>query len=165
MSEQQNDEPRPEPLRFFGTTWVDRGGGYWARRAAVALGSLAAAAAGAYVLRLAYEGLDIAETGSLIRTLMVVAFAVCSSLALTRTLNGFRRPHEPGEADSSWRAIKVVGFVGVLVAWFLRSLAEAPGEKLARAGYDRERELYERRRTSRTGNPAKKGARKRRKKR
>ncbi|MEV7413260.1 EamA/RhaT family transporter, partial [Streptomyces althioticus] len=43
--------PHPEPLRFFGTTWVDHSRGYAARRLGVAVGSLAAAAAACFVLR------------------------------------------------------------------------------------------------------------------
>ena len=37
--------PQPEPIRFFGTTWVDHDGGYGLRRVGVAVGSLAAAVA------------------------------------------------------------------------------------------------------------------------
>jgi hypothetical protein len=157
--------PRPEELRFFGTTWVSHSGSYWPRRVGVALGSLLAAAVGALVLRLAYQGLDVAGSGGIIRMLMVVGFAICSSLALTRTLSGFTRRREPAAdpaAERSLRSLIGIGFIGLLLAYFLRSLVEAPGEKLLRADYDRERELYERRRTTRTGNPARKKRKKKR---
>jgi hypothetical protein len=39
--------PRPEPIRFFGTTWLNHDNGYTARRIAVAAGSLTAAVASA----------------------------------------------------------------------------------------------------------------------
>ncbi|OSP37930.1 hypothetical protein B7767_36020, partial [Streptomyces sp. 13-12-16] len=58
--------PQPEPIRFFGTTWVDHSGGYTARRVGVAVGSLAAAAAACFVLRIAYDGLRIADVGSFV---------------------------------------------------------------------------------------------------
>ncbi|NEE46548.1 hypothetical protein G3M55_18235, partial [Streptomyces sp. SID8455] len=58
--------PQPEPIRFFGTTWVDHDGGYGLRRAGVAVGSLATAVAACFVLRFAYQGLEIAEVGSLV---------------------------------------------------------------------------------------------------
>ncbi|MFW6691763.1 hypothetical protein [Streptomyces sp. MAR4 CNX-425] len=154
--------PPPEPLRFFGTTWVDRSGGYWGRRVAVAVLALALAAGGAFVLALSYNGLQLADSGGLVQLLMVVAFAVCSSLAFTRTLNGFSRPHDAGPADSSWRPIRVIGFVGVLLAYTVRSFVEAPGEGMLRTDYEDRLRQYERRRSARTGNPAKRKRRKRR---
>ncbi|WP_419996782.1 hypothetical protein [Streptomyces boninensis] len=150
--------PQPGPLRFFGTTWVDRGGAYWARRVGVGIGALVLAAFGAYVLRLAYEGLALSDSGSLLSILMVAAFAICSSMAFSRMITRFSRRPEPA-ADSgreaSMRPILGIGFVGVLLAYFFRNLLEAPGEKLHRQEYERELELYQRRRTTRTGNPAK----------
>lgn len=167
MSDNQQPEspdgaPLPEPLRFFGTTWVDRSGGYWVRRAGLAVLSLALAAGGAFVLALSYNGLQLANGGGLIQLLMIVAFAVCSSLAFTRTLNGFSSPHEAGPADSSFRPIRVIGFVGVLLAYTVRSFVEAPGEGMLRQDYEHRLERHARRRSSRTGNPAKRKRKKRR---
>ncbi|MCF6523704.1 hypothetical protein [Streptomyces sp. JJ36] len=153
--------PRPQPIRFYGTTWVDHSGGYAARRLGLGLGALALAAAGAFVLRLAYEGLALSDVGSWANILIVVAFALCSSMAFTRTLSGFTRgPEDPQTAEDaarerSMRSILLIGFIGVLLAYALRSLVEAPGEKLHRAAYDRAVQRYERGRTTRTGNPAK----------
>ncbi|NLU68111.1 hypothetical protein [Streptomyces sp. HNM0574] len=159
--------PEPEPIRFYGTTWVDHSGGYPLRRLGLGLGALAAAVAGAFVLRLAYDGLAIADVGSWVTVLVVVAFAVCSSLAFSRTLGGYLRRDDDGAAaaDSSLRSVKAIGFIGVLAAYALRTVVEAPGEKLLRAEYEAELERYEKRRTSRTGNPAakrKRGGRTRR---
>ena len=77
--------PRPEPLRFFGTTWVDHGSGYTVRRIAAAVGSLAAAAASCLILGLAYQGLQIADTGAFVGVLVVAMFAICSALAFRHT--------------------------------------------------------------------------------
>ncbi|TVL92099.1 hypothetical protein [Streptomyces sp. SAJ15] len=159
-TEEDQGGPRPEPLRFFGTTWLRHDGGYAARRAGVALGSLAAAAAGAFVLRFAYQGVALSEAGGLVNVMLVAAFAICSAIGFRRTWEGFtRRPETPRDeaVERSMRSIKSIGFVGVLLAYFVRSLAEAPGEKLVRAEYEADRAAYERRRTSRTGNPAKAG--------
>ncbi|HCA87172.1 MAG TPA: hypothetical protein DEQ61_17850 [Streptomyces sp.] len=156
--------PRPEPLRFFGTTWVDRDGGYTLRRAGVTLVALAAAVTGALLLRFGYQGLAIAEVGGVISALVVVMFAACSALAFRSTWKGFTRRPEPNAdpaAARSLQSIKTIGFIGTLLAWFIRSLSEAPGEKLRRTEYERESELYERRRAARTGNPAARAAKKR----
>ncbi|MET9643971.1 hypothetical protein ACFZB6_12850 [Streptomyces syringium] len=149
--------PQPEPIRFFGTTWVDHDGGYALRRAGVAVGALAAAAAGAFVLRFGYEGLAVAEVGNLVNMLVVVAFAVCSALAFRRTWEGFQRRPDPAAdpaAEKSMRSILMIGFIGSLLAYFFRALREAPGERLHREEYEEARTRYERRRTTRTGNPA-----------
>ncbi|MGP4003292.1 hypothetical protein [Streptomyces sp. 8N706] len=154
---QQPVGPRPEPLRFFGTTWVDHDGYYGLRRAAVAAGSLAAAAAGAFVLRFGYEGLSIAAVSGVVSMLVVVMFAACSALAFRRTWEGFtRRPDRDTDTsvERSLQSVRMVGFIGVLLAWFFRALIEAPGEKLHRAEYERECELHDRRRAARAGNPA-----------
>ncbi|GGV82998.1 membrane protein [Streptomyces griseoloalbus] len=147
--------PRPEPIRFFGTTWVDHSGGYTARRVGVALGSLAAAAASCFVLRIAYQGLRIAEIGSFVTLLMVVMFAICSALAFRHTWSAFTTRPDPAR-QASLRGLLAIGFVGCLVAYFFRSLTEAPGEKLHRAEYETAREQYEKRTTRRSGNPSKK---------
>ncbi|MGW3206296.1 EamA/RhaT family transporter [Streptomyces sp. NPDC001135] len=147
--------PRPEPLRFFGTTWVDHDHGYAARRAGVAVGSLAAAVASCLVLRFAYEGIQIADTGSFVTVLIIAMFAICSALAFRNTWEGFGKRHDP-QRQASLRGLLAIGFVGSLLAYFFRSLTEAPGEKLHREEYEKTREEYARRASRRTGNPSKK---------
>ncbi|MBM7171951.1 EamA/RhaT family transporter [Streptomyces sp. G44] len=147
--------PQPEPLRFFGTTWLAHDRGYGARRAAVAVGSLLAAAAGCFVLRFAYEGLAIANVGTFVNLLVVVMFAMCSAIAFRRTWEGFTKRHDPA-SQASVRGLLTIGFVGVLLAHFFRSLTEAPGEQLHREEYERAREQYAKRTTRRTGNPSRK---------
>ncbi|MCW5254347.1 MULTISPECIES: EamA/RhaT family transporter [unclassified Streptomyces] len=147
--------PRPEPLRFYGTTWVGHDGGYAARRAGLALGSAVAAVAACLVLRFAYQGLRIAEVGGFVTGLTIVMFAVCSALAFGHTWGGYSQRPDP-ERRSSLRGLLAVGFVGSLCAYALRSLFEAPGEKLLRAEYETAREQYERRTARRSGNPRKK---------
>ncbi|GAA2289623.1 membrane protein [Streptomyces atrovirens] len=147
--------PRPEPIRFFGTTWVDHSGGYTGRRIGVAVGSLAAAAAACLVLRIAYDGLRIADVGSFVSLLMVVMFAICSSLAFRHTWSGFTTRPDP-DRQASLRGLLAIGFVGSLLAYFFRTFTEAPGEKLRRAEYDKARADYEKRTTRRSGNPSKK---------
>ncbi len=158
-----NDEheatgPRPEPIRFFGTTWVDHDGGYALRRVGAGLGALVAAAAGALVLRFGYEGLTIAKVGNLVNILVAVAFAVCTALAFRRTWEGFsRRPDPAGDAgaERSMQSMLLIGFIGSLLAYALRTLTEAPGEKLRRKEYEEAVARYERRRNR----PGKRGKR------
>ncbi|MET8580546.1 EamA/RhaT family transporter [Streptomyces collinus] len=147
--------PRPEPLRFFGTSWVDHDHGYAARRAGVAAGSLAAAAVSCLILNFAYEGIQIADSGAFVTVLVVVMFAICSALAFRNTWEGFGKRHDP-QRQATLRGLLAIGFVGSLLAYFFRSLSEAPGEKLHREEYDRAREEYARRTSRRTGNPSKK---------
>ncbi|MGW3358148.1 EamA/RhaT family transporter [Streptomyces bungoensis] len=147
--------PRPEPLRFFGTSWVDHDHGYPARRAAVAAGSLVAAVASCLVLRFAYEGIRIADSGPFVTGLIIAMFAICSALAFRNTWDGFGKRPDP-QRQASLRGLLAIGFVGSLLAYFFRSLTEAPGEKLHREEYEKAREEYERRTTRRTGNPSKK---------
>ncbi|MBV7700944.1 EamA/RhaT family transporter [Streptomyces sp. TRM70350] len=162
MSDDQNGTPdrptgggpRPEPLRFFGTTWVDHDHGYTARRIAASVGSLAAAAAACLTLRFAYEGIQLAETGSFVPLLVVVMFAVCSSLAFRHTWEGFTKRHDP-DRQSALRGLLAIGFVGSLLAYFFRSLIEAPGEKLHREEYETALHDHKKRTARRTGNPAK----------
>ncbi|WP_455362641.1 hypothetical protein [Streptomyces sp. SYSU K21746] len=146
--------PQPEAIRFFGTTWVGHDGGYGLRRAGVAAGALAAAVVGCLVLRFAYQGLEIAQVGEFVNLLVVVMFAVCSAIAFRKTWEGFTRRPAGTAADASLRSLKMIGFVGSLLAYFFRSLVEAPGEKLHRAEYEEAVVQYERRRGARTGNPA-----------
>ncbi|MEU5894096.1 EamA/RhaT family transporter [Streptomyces sp. NPDC047461] len=147
--------PRPEPIRFFGTTWVDHDNGYTARRIGAAAGSLAVAVGSCLVLRFAFQGLQIADIGSFVTLLMVVMFAICSALAFRHTWEGFTKRADP-DRQASLRGLLAIGFVGSLLAYFVRSLFEAPGEKLHREEYDNARKQYEKRTTRRTGNPSKK---------
>ncbi|MFJ2233713.1 EamA/RhaT family transporter [Streptomyces sp. NPDC087859] len=147
--------PRPEPIRFFGTTWVDHDNGYTARRIGAAAGSLAVAVGSCLVLRFAFQGLQIADIGSFVTLLMVVMFAICSALAFRHTWEGFTKRPDP-DRQASLRGLLAIGFVGSLLAYFVRSLFEAPGEKLHREEYDTARKQYEKRTTRRTGNPSKK---------
>ncbi|MEV7320224.1 EamA/RhaT family transporter [Streptomyces sp. NPDC093970] len=147
--------PRPEPLRFFGTSWVHHDDNYVLRRAGVAAGSLAAAAVSCLVLRLAYEGLQLADTGSFVTVLVVAMFAICSALAFRTTWDGFAKRLDP-ERQASLRGLLAIGFVGSLLAYFFRALTEAPGERLHRAEYQAAVQEHERRATRRTGNPSKK---------
>ncbi|MEU2439125.1 EamA/RhaT family transporter [Streptomyces rubradiris] len=152
---ERNDGPRPEPLRFFGTSWVGHDHGYAARRAGVAVGSLAAAAVSCLVLRLAYEGIRIADTGPFVTVLVIVMFVICSAFAFRNTWEGFGKRHDP-QRQASLRGLLTIGFVGSLLAYFVRSLVEAPGEKLHREEYEKAREAHARRTTRRTGNPSRK---------
>ncbi|WP_306192242.1 EamA/RhaT family transporter [Streptomyces sp. MK5] len=147
--------PRPEPLRFFKTSWVNHDDGYAARRAGVAVGSLLAAAAACFVLRFAYEGLQIAGSGAFVTLLVVVMFAVCSALAFRHTWDGFTKRPDP-ERQASLRGLLAIGFIGSLLAYFFRSLIEAPGESLHRREYQEARERHVRRAGRRSGNPSKK---------
>ncbi|MFG3347319.1 hypothetical protein ACGF1Z_19880 [Streptomyces sp. NPDC048018] len=141
--------PQPEELRFFGTTWVDHSGAYGLRRLGVAVGSLAAAVASCLVLRFAYEGLAIANVGGFVNALVVVMFAVCSAIAFRRTWDGFvRRPADPAR-EEALRSLKAIGFIGSLLAYFVRSLTEAPGERLLRAEYEEAVTRWEKRRSGR----------------
>ncbi|MFB8444329.1 hypothetical protein ACFC7A_35335 [Streptomyces niveus] len=146
--------PRPEPLRFFGTTWLAHDGGYTARRAAVAVGSLAAAVGACLLLRFAYQGLTIADASPFIGILVIVMFSVCSAIAFRKTWEGFSKRPVDRAREEQLRSLKGIGFIGSLVAYFLRSLTEAPGERLRRTEYETAVARYERRRTTRTGNPA-----------
>ncbi|MGW2783121.1 EamA/RhaT family transporter [Streptomyces populi] len=147
--------PRPEPLRFFGTTWVEHDGGYTGRRIGVAAGSAAAAVAACFVLRFAYQGLAIADVGTPVIVMVVLMFAVCTALAFGHTWESFSKRPDP-DRQASLRGLLTIGFVGSLLAYCFRSLSEAPGEKLHREEYEEARAQYTRRTTRRTGNPAKK---------
>ncbi|MGK5731287.1 hypothetical protein [Streptomyces sp. URMC 124] len=147
MSEEP-EGPQPEPIRFFGTTWVNHDGGYALRRVGAGVGALAAAAAGALVLRFGYEGLAIAKVGGLVNTMVVVAFAVCSALSFRRTWERFGRRPDPAadpHAERSMQSLMMIGFIGSLLAYALRTLKEAPGEQLHRREYEESVARYERR--------------------
>ncbi|MEW2622639.1 EamA/RhaT family transporter [Streptomyces sp. NPDC048106] len=147
--------PRPEPLRFFGTSWVNHDDGYTARRAGVAVGSLAAAVVSCLVLRFAYQGLQIADTGAFVTVLVVAMFAICTALAFGNTWAGFAKRHDP-QRQASLRGLLAIGFVGTLLAYFVRSLTEAPGERLHREEYEKARAEHALRTTRRSGDPSKK---------
>ncbi|MGP3686857.1 hypothetical protein ACTVZO_19475 [Streptomyces sp. IBSNAI002] len=146
--------PEPEPIRFFGTTWLNHDGGYGLRRAAVAAGSLVTAVAAAVLLRLSYEGLELGNVGPFLSISVVVLFAISSSIAFAKTWESFSRRPAPSSDEAALKGLKAIGFIGSLIAYFLRCLVEAPGEKLRRAEYERAVADFARRRSSRTGNPA-----------
>ncbi|WP_200309018.1 EamA/RhaT family transporter [Streptomyces adelaidensis] len=146
--------PRPEPIRFFGTTWLNHDGNYPARRAAVSAGALAAVAVSCLVLRLAYEGLQLAAVGGFVSIMVVIMFATCSALAFGHTWGSLTKRPDPAR-HSSLRGLLTIGFLGSLTAYFLRSLREAPTESLHREEYESARKQYARRTEKRTGNPAK----------
>ncbi|CAL9506524.1 hypothetical protein SUDANB120_03553 [Streptomyces sp. enrichment culture] len=146
--------PEPEPIRFFGTTWLHHDGGYALRRIAAGAGSIITAAAAAVLLRLSYEGLEIGDVGSFLNVSVVVLFAICSAIAFVKTWESFGRRPAPSSDEAALKGLKTIGFIGSLIAYFLRCFAEAPGEGLRRAEYERAVAEYERRRSSRTGNPA-----------
>ncbi|WUH91642.1 hypothetical protein OG900_17040 [Streptomyces sp. NBC_00433] len=127
--------PAPEDIRWFGTTWVDHDRGYGWRRAAAAVGSLLAAAAGAFVLRLGFQGLADAEIGTFVTAIAFVGFAVCSVLAFQRTWKSFSARRPAGQANDN-QSLYAIGFIGALLAYFVRSLTEAPGEALHRSEYE-----------------------------
>jgi hypothetical protein len=132
--------PAPESIRFFGTGWVAHDTGYWLRRAGVSAGALLAAGAGALLMRLGVQGVFVSGAGSLIDLMLVVAVAVCTCVAAIRT---WKLLGSGSAALTGWMAddrsvgpMLLIGFVGALVAYFLRSLLEAPGEGEKRARYE-----------------------------
>ncbi|MGK5532605.1 hypothetical protein [Streptomyces sp. URMC 129] len=149
-----DEAPRPDPIRFYGTSWVGHTGGYAARRAALAAATVLLTAAGALVLWLGYLGLVNSGTAGWLRGLVVLAFVVCTVMAFMRTWGGYVRPADGTVDESAFRSIKVVGFVGVLLAYALRTLVEAPGEKLRRMDYDDALARHRRLTAKRSGNPA-----------
>ncbi|WSK91702.1 hypothetical protein OG974_23875 [Streptomyces sp. NBC_00597] len=141
-------------MRFFGTTWVDHDGGYALRRVAMAAGSLITAVAAAVLLRLSYEGLEIGDVGPFLSISVVVLFAIASSIAFVKTWDSYKRRPAPSSDEAALKGLKTIGFIGSLIAYFLRCFAEAPGERLRRAEYERATAEFARRRSTRTGNPA-----------
>ncbi|MFF4059051.1 EamA/RhaT family transporter [Streptomyces sp. NPDC001668] len=150
--------PRPEPIRYFGTAWVNHDKGYALRRVGAAAGSLAATVASCLILRFAYEGLQIADTGSFVSVLVIAMFAICGALAFRNTWDGFGKHPDP-DRQASLRGLLAIGFVGSLLAYFFRTFVEAPGEGLRRKEYEAARREHEKRGARRTGNPAKKNHR------
>ncbi|MCX5195810.1 hypothetical protein OOK31_18265 [Streptomyces sp. NBC_00249] len=141
-------------MKFFGTTWVDHDNGYALRRVAVAAGSLLGAVAAAYLLRFAYEGLEIGNVGPFLSISVVVLFAIASAIVFAKTWESFSRRPAPSSDEAALKGLKAIGFIGSLIAYFLRCFAEAPGEGLHRAEYEKAAAEFARRRSSRTGNPA-----------
>ncbi|MEU9379225.1 hypothetical protein AB0D94_36480 [Streptomyces sp. NPDC048255] len=146
--------PEPEPIHFFGTTWVKHDGGYALRRAAAAFVSLAIAVISAFLLRFAYEGMEIGNVGPFLSISVVVLFAIASSIAFVKTWESFSRRPAPSSDEAALKGLKLIGFIGSLIAYFIRCFFEAPGEGLRRAEYERAVAEFARRRSSRTGNPA-----------
>ncbi|MEU9130188.1 hypothetical protein AB0D08_19120 [Kitasatospora sp. NPDC048540] len=155
------DGPRPEPIRWYGTSWVERGTGYRVRRVLVPLGALLCVAAGALVLRLAVSGVAMSDAGGFVNLLLTGAIAICSALAAVRTwkvltegraaLTGWMTE------DRSLGAVWMIGGVGALAAYFVRSLVEAPGESLRRAEHERALAQHARRRDAASaGRPGRK---------
>ncbi|MFF7457652.1 hypothetical protein [Kitasatospora sp. NPDC008115] len=149
--------PEPEPIRWFGTSWVERDGGYRLRRVLVPAGALLAAAAAALLLRFAVDGIRVADNGGFLNGLLAAAVAICSLLAALRT---WKLLAEGKENLTGWMAeekslgvVWVIGGVGALLAYFVRSLREAPGEAVRRARYERELDRHERRQANRSGRP------------
>ncbi|MEZ0091475.1 hypothetical protein [Streptacidiphilus sp. EB129] len=133
-------EPRPDPIRYFGTRWVTHDTGYWLRRVTVSVGALAAAVAGALLMRLGVQGVFDSGAGSSVNLLLVVAVLICSTVAAIRSWNVFSRGRE---SLTGWMAdeksvgpMLLIGCVGALLAYFCRSLLEAPGEAEKRARYE-----------------------------
>jgi hypothetical protein len=125
----------PQPIRFFGTTWVRHDGGYGWRRVGVAAGALVAAALGAALLGLGVQGVLAATSGPAMPFLAVGGVTVCTVLGFHHTWRSFVR-RAAGSDPEGAKGLYAVGFVGVLLAYFARALVEAPGERLRRAEYE-----------------------------
>ncbi|MGA5818700.1 hypothetical protein ACPC54_12690 [Kitasatospora sp. NPDC094028] len=149
--------PAPEAIRFFGTTWLDRDNGYWLRRVGVSAGSLAAAAAAALVLRFGVEGVALSDNGGFVNGLLTAAVVVCSMMCVRRTWKLLTEGRDQLTGwmaeDKSLGAVWLIGGVGSLLAYFVRSLVEAPGEAVQRAAYERAVEQHAKRQAGRSGRP------------
>ncbi|MDB1086685.1 hypothetical protein PJ985_03770 [Streptomyces sp. ACA25] len=154
VTDEPTDRPQPEPIRFYGTSWVDHSRMYTLRRFALGLGAVLLTVCGVVVLRVAYAGLQVSDAAAWLNIMAVVAFAICSSMAFTRTWSSYVRPMRGRADELSFRSIKVIGFLGVLLAYAMRSAYEAPGEKLLRRDYETAVEQHDRLHSKRTGNPA-----------
>ncbi|MGW8848454.1 hypothetical protein ACWGNE_11785 [Streptomyces xiamenensis] len=160
MSTPQTQRPQPDPIRFYGTSWVDHTRGYGARRFALGLGASLLAALGILGLKLGYNGLTLSQSASWLRVLVIVAFAGCTAMAFTRAMRGWTRPQPSAGADeAAFRSIKIIGFVGILLAYALRSAVEAPGERMRRMDHEAAVEQYERLTSKRSRNPSRKAGR------
>jgi hypothetical protein len=130
--------PGPEPIRFFGTSWVHHDSGYGWRRAGAAAGSLALAALGVFAVAFGVEGVLAATSGPAMPFLVVIGFGACSVLGFHHTWTSFtrRRRSQAAVDPEAARGLYALGFIGILLAYFLRALYEAPGEGLHRAEYE-----------------------------
>ena len=81
-------------------------------------------AGGTVLLTLVFGGVG---TSGWLQVLAVIALVLCAVMAFTRTWNGYTQPAESGADESAFRSIKVVGFVGVFLAYALRTVVEALG--------------------------------------
>ncbi|WBP88229.1 EamA/RhaT family transporter [Kitasatospora cathayae] len=155
--------PEPEPIRFFGTSWLDRDNGYWPRRLGVSTGALVATAAAVLVLRFGVEGVALSDSGGFLNGLLTAAIAVCSLMSVRRTWKVLTEGKDQLTGwmaeDKSLGAVWLIGGAGSLAAYFARSLVEAPGEAVRRAAYERAVEQHAKRRAGRSGRPG--GKRKR----
>ncbi|WP_031063527.1 hypothetical protein [Streptomyces sp. NRRL WC-3742] len=149
--------PEPETIRFFGTTWLNRDGGYWLRRVGFSAGALLATAAAVLVLRFGVEGVSLSRSGGFLNGLLTAAIAVCSMMAVMRTwkvlTEGKDRLTGWMAEDKSLGAVWLIGGAGTLAAYFARSLVEAPGESVKRAAHERALAQYAKRQSGRTGRP------------
>ncbi|TDC68456.1 hypothetical protein [Streptomyces hainanensis] len=158
----EENAPRPEPIRFYGTRWVDRSGGYALRRVLLTGAAGLGAVTGALALWILYAGVaDGSPTW--LGSLVLLALLLCTAIAFTRAWVGYTRPRSPDAIEeSAFRSIKVVGFVGVLLAYGLRGTIEAPGEGLRRADYQAAVARHRRLTGKRSGNPARRRGSRRR---
>ncbi|MEV7772877.1 hypothetical protein [Kitasatospora sp. NPDC086791] len=149
--------PEPEPIRWFGTSWLNRDGGYWPRRVGVSVGALVATAAVVLLLRFGVEGIALSDNATFLNGLLTVAIAICSMMSALRTwkvlTEGKDRLTGWMAEDTSLGAVWLIGGAGALAAYFARSLVEAPGEGVRRASYERAVAQYEKRRAGRSGRP------------
>nr|BFD91905.1 membrane protein [Kitasatospora sp. Xyl93] len=149
--------PEPEPLRWFGTSWLNRDNGYWPRRVAVSVGALVAAAAAVLLLRFGVEGIALSDNGTFLNGLLTAAIAVCSMMAVRRTWKVLTEGKDQLTGwmaeDRSLGAVWLIGGAGSLLAYFARSLVEAPGEAVKRAAYERAVAQYEKRQAGRSRRP------------
>ena len=83
------------------------------------------------MLRFAYQGLEIAEVGGLVGMMVVLMFAVCSAIAFRKTWDGFARRPADASHEDRLRGLKSIGFIGSLLAYFLRSFQRGPGRETA----------------------------------
>ncbi|NYI04972.1 hypothetical protein [Allostreptomyces psammosilenae] len=149
--------PHPDEVRFFGTTWVERGTAYRLRRVAVPVGALAVLLAGAGLLGLAVDGVALAGVGAPVEVLLLVAIGVCSVIAAARTWTLLARGRGALSVrmadDRAMGPVLTIGFLGVLAAYFVRSLVEAPGEAVRRAEYQAALDRRARARAARSRRP------------
>ncbi|MFD5316991.1 hypothetical protein [Streptomyces sp. NPDC127098] len=162
VTDREADAPLPEPIRFYGTRWVDRSRGYAPRRVLLTAAAALLTVAGALALWILYAGVA-AGSPTWLSSLVLLALLLCTAIAFTRAWAGYTRPRRVDAVDeSAFRSITFVGFVGVLLAYALRSLVEAPGEGLLRADHEAALERHRRLTVKRSGNPARRGQGRRR---